>query len=615
MAYALVSRSRGSRPVPLKAVRRGGPGRHGGVAGNARGASDLAHPRAAALAPMPVLQTKLEVGAPNDRFEQEAERVADQVMRMPANVTLGAESAPAEGARGSIQRMCDDCAKEETARLQRMPRPAARISAPSASMMARSALPDRAGGRQRQNIDGDETREAQAATGAAPDIMPGVEARTHALRGPGRPLSPDQRAFFEPRFGHHFGEVRIHTDTGAADSARALNARAYTIGTDIAFASGRFAAGTRAGRRLLAHELTHVAQNDSVPVVRRQVTPEGERFALEEARQEFVIARAVQEDLENRQREILGAGAPIGQEDLLGDVTEESVATYARQKSGLADVQEDLDNLNRWVRAVKRLSEIDGELAELDRRLAIEDETAGVSPASLGTYLASVDHLNQELQALRIELGNLEMWQRDVLQRAALERELGRVDAQLEAEDAQGGLTPETLEYYFAYRQRIENRIAELCPVLAEGTLSEVSWGESASMYPTKDMAPTDEDLYHPENWDQAKKCELLKARGAMDLISQRNPDVQRGTPNPKDAIHQRVKQYHFIENFPSFDPEVSDPEVKWFFHDPSPTAVHTGIDRETQVRVKTYGPFYNSYAGSVPKGPVHILFYKQKSP
>jgi hypothetical protein len=423
------------------------------------------------------------------------------------------------------------------------------------------------------------------------------------------------RTFFEPRFGHDFSQVRIHRDARCAGPARGINAQACTLGHNLVFGQGRHVPGSSRGDRLLADELCHVVQNDSAPVVRRQVTPEGERFALEEARGEFVTVRAVQEDLESRQREILRAGAPIEQDDLLGGVTEESVAAYARQKSDLADVQEDLDNLNHWVRAVKRLIEIGAELAELDRRLAIEDETTGVSPASLGTYLASVDRLNQELQALRIELGNLEPWQRDVLQRAALERELRRVDAQLEAEEALGGLTPETLEYYFAYRQRIENRIAELCPVLAEGTLSEVSWGESASMYPTKDMAPTNEDLYDPESWDQAKKCELLKARGAMDLISQRNPDVQWGTPSPKDVIHQRVKRYHFIENFPSPDPEVADPEVKWFFHDPSPTAIHSGIDRETQVRVKAYGPFYNSYADAVPKGPVHILFYKQKSP
>jgi hypothetical protein len=67
----------------------------------------------------------------------------------------------------------------------------------------------------------------------------------------------------EPRFGHDFGRVRVHTNTKAADSARAVNADAYTVGRDVVFGAGRFTPGTSEGRRLLAHELTHVVQQDS----------------------------------------------------------------------------------------------------------------------------------------------------------------------------------------------------------------------------------------------------------------------------------------------------------------------------------------------------------------
>ncbi len=80
------------------------------------------------------------------------------------------------------------------------------------------------------------------------------------LRSPGRPLDPDSRAFFEPRFGRDLGEVRVRADAGAARSARAVGALAYTVGRDVVFGAGRFAPGTAAGRRLLAHELTHVLQ-------------------------------------------------------------------------------------------------------------------------------------------------------------------------------------------------------------------------------------------------------------------------------------------------------------------------------------------------------------------
>src|SRR5947209_171814 len=81
-----------------------------------------------------------------------------------------------------------------------------------------------------------------------------------ALRSSGEPLDPATRAELEPRFGHDFGQVRVHRDPAAAESARALRAKAYTVGNDIVFAPGRFAPATGSGRHLLAHELAHVVQ-------------------------------------------------------------------------------------------------------------------------------------------------------------------------------------------------------------------------------------------------------------------------------------------------------------------------------------------------------------------
>jgi len=76
----------------------------------------------------------------------------------------------------------------------------------------------------------------------------------------------------EPRFGHDFGRVRVHTDAQASDSAGAVNARAYTVGQHIAFASGEYVPGSVEGQRLLAHELTHVVQQGA-PFVMRQEKP------------------------------------------------------------------------------------------------------------------------------------------------------------------------------------------------------------------------------------------------------------------------------------------------------------------------------------------------------
>lgn len=83
------------------------------------------------------------------------------------------------------------------------------------------------------------------------------------LRSPGQPLDSATRAFMEPRFGHDFSRVRIHTDAKAVESARAVNALAYTVGRDIVFGLGRYVPGATVGKRLLAHELTHVVQQDS----------------------------------------------------------------------------------------------------------------------------------------------------------------------------------------------------------------------------------------------------------------------------------------------------------------------------------------------------------------
>jgi hypothetical protein len=86
-----------------------------------------------------------------------------------------------------------------------------------------------------------------------------VAEKVQSLRG-GEPLAPGLRAFFEPRYGHDFSRVRVHTEADAGQTARALNARAYTLGHEIAFAPGEYQPETREGRALLAHELTHVVQ-------------------------------------------------------------------------------------------------------------------------------------------------------------------------------------------------------------------------------------------------------------------------------------------------------------------------------------------------------------------
>ena len=168
------------------------------------------------------IQAKLKVGAVDDPLEHEADRVADQVMRMPAP-GAAMTSAPPQVSRKcaaceeQVSRKCAACEEEE--RLQK--------------------------------------KEAAPATPALSEAPPSVH---EALRAPGQPLDAATRAYFEPRFRHDFSGVRVHVDSAAAQSAWDVNAHAYTVGRDIAFDSGRFAPGSQEGRRLIAHELTHVVQ-------------------------------------------------------------------------------------------------------------------------------------------------------------------------------------------------------------------------------------------------------------------------------------------------------------------------------------------------------------------
>ena len=102
------------------------------------------------------------------------------------------------------------------------------------------------------------TRLQRAASGAAPLTAPPIV--SDVLNSSGETLDADTRALMENRFGHDFSRVRVHTDSKAADSVRAVSALAYTVGQNIAFGTGQYAPHTAHGRRLLAHELTHVVQ-------------------------------------------------------------------------------------------------------------------------------------------------------------------------------------------------------------------------------------------------------------------------------------------------------------------------------------------------------------------
>ena len=112
-------------------------------------------------------------------------------------------------------------------------------------------------GRKKGELQQGELQRKQAGSHAVDEVPAAVH---EVLQAPGQALGADVRAAMESGFGHDFSQVRVHADAHAAQSARAVDAAAYTVGRDVVFGTDQFAPGTSAGRRLLAHELAHVVQ-------------------------------------------------------------------------------------------------------------------------------------------------------------------------------------------------------------------------------------------------------------------------------------------------------------------------------------------------------------------
>ncbi|MCK5241481.1 DUF4157 domain-containing protein [bacterium] len=175
-------------------------------------ASQNTHGLLPAQAPIQA-QSDLNITRPNDACEQEAHRMADQMLRMPQ--TPSRTYCPCDGC-------CPGCGEGKTD--QQQSRPQSNVST---------------------------TRSLSPAEGIISSYS--------------QPLSPSIRESMEYGFGQDFGQVKIHTDTQAAKSAKALNAKAFTTGDHIGFAPGEFHPHTQSGKRLLAHELSHVIQQQRDP--------------------------------------------------------------------------------------------------------------------------------------------------------------------------------------------------------------------------------------------------------------------------------------------------------------------------------------------------------------
>ncbi len=178
------------------------------------------------------VQTKLKIGHPGDKYEQEADRVAEQVMR--TTVDRSQKSEVRNG--NTIQ-------EQEDQQIQTKP-----VVGRITPLV------------QRQVEEEEEVLQPKEVPGQTLGVTRDVQTNINNLRGTGKPLSESERSFFEPRFRADFSNVRVHNDTRADSAARSVNARAFTFRHNVVFGAGEYSSDTLSSRQLLAHELTHVVQ-------------------------------------------------------------------------------------------------------------------------------------------------------------------------------------------------------------------------------------------------------------------------------------------------------------------------------------------------------------------
>ena len=193
--------------------------------------SEISSPSSASEKKTAFFQPKIAINQPNDVYEQEADAVAEKIM---AKREIGSYAPPFfKPALISIQRKCAHCEEEE---------------------------------KEEKKVQRKENNQSETPVTSTENFI-------STLSG-GRSLNKDERNFFESKMGYDLSSVRLHTDDKANESAKNVNALAYTTGNNIVFGAGQYQPGTGAGTKLLAHELTHVVQQKkaNLPSVVQRVT-------------------------------------------------------------------------------------------------------------------------------------------------------------------------------------------------------------------------------------------------------------------------------------------------------------------------------------------------------
>ncbi len=241
------------------------------------------------------IQAKLRIGQPNDIYEQEADRLADAVMSMPEPQVL---RYPVE--------------EEEEELLQTKPK-----VAQSTPFVQRQDEPE--------EEEEEEPLQTKGGTSRTSEITSNMEDRINAMRGGGQPLPESIRAFFEPRFGRDFSKVRIHTDSKAGETAKSLNAKAFTTGKDVVLGDGQYSPDTSMGKRLLAHELTHVMQQTEKTSSKKEPNLD-KKLHIQQANMEIQLKKIKVGDNELPKKEDLNftIATVLGESSAAGPISEKT---------------------------------------------------------------------------------------------------------------------------------------------------------------------------------------------------------------------------------------------------------------------------------------------------
>ncbi len=256
----------------------------------------------------PPVQAKMTVNKPGDKFEQEADKMADKVMRMP-DPAPGKEEKIQRAPEEKVQKREDDRIMKSAAmddkkvqrqpveKIQKAPAVEEKVQKAEAREEKVQKKPDDRIMRkeeiqkaEQEKIQKKEEEKVQrkSGEGGASSVAAQTQSAIHSQTTGGQQMGSETRGFMESRFGADFGNVRIHSDPEAASLSNQLSARAFTYQNHVFFARDQYQPGTSEGKHLLAHELTHTiqqghAEQQSPKVSTAAATPTVQRLGIQDA--------------------------------------------------------------------------------------------------------------------------------------------------------------------------------------------------------------------------------------------------------------------------------------------------------------------------------------------